>query len=218
MARALGVLVTAGLLAVCLTAPAAGHRADPDTLSRIDAVTPRVPGLSLRIVQRGDQLELSNRSGRVVVVQGYTREPYLRFLPDGTVQENRRSPAAYLNRDRYGTQRIPSRASPRATPRWVTVARNGRFAWHDHRIHYMALGTPRQVKDPGRPQKVFDWTVPLRAGSTPVVVTGALLWTPQGAGDDGGGSWLVVVGVLGLLACALAVVMLVRRRRTMQAA
>ena len=183
-------------------------------LSRVDAVRPGVPGLDLRTLQRGDQLELTNRSGRVVLVQGYRREPYLRFLPGGTVQENRRAPAAYLNRDRYGTQRIPSGASPRATPRWVTVARDGRFAWHDHRIHYMALGTPPQVKDPGRPQKVFDWKVPLRAGRAPVLVTGTLLWTPRGAGDDAGGSWLVVVVVLGLLACALVVVMLVRRRRS----
>ena len=73
-----------------------------------------------------DRIELRNGSNSTIVVDGYRNEPYLRFLPDGTVQVNRRSPALYLNEDRFGQVEIPRSARPSAPPSWQQVAQNGR--------------------------------------------------------------------------------------------
>ena len=45
--------------------------------------------------------------GVEVDVMGYQNEPYLRFAADGTVYENQRSPATYINGSRYGGGTIP---------------------------------------------------------------------------------------------------------------
>ena len=68
-------------------------------------------------------------------------EPYLRFLADGTVERNLRSEATYLNEDRQGAVDLPAQADHEAEPEWETVADDGTYAWHDHRIHWM--GTSR---------------------------------------------------------------------------
>jgi len=60
-------------------------------------VTPPTPGLTVRVLDAGNQLELTNHSEREVIVLGYRSEPYLRVGPTG-VYENKRSPSAYANR------------------------------------------------------------------------------------------------------------------------
>ena len=51
----------------------------------------------MRVLEAGNQLELTNRSGQEVIVLGYRSEPYLRVGPTGGY-ENQRSPSAYPNR------------------------------------------------------------------------------------------------------------------------
>ena len=76
------------------------------------ALTPALPGVTVRVLQFGDDLELVNRSGTEVVVPGYEDEPYLRIGPDG-VWRNQRSPATYINLDRYAPgRRCPPTADP----------------------------------------------------------------------------------------------------------
>ena len=76
-----------------------------------------------------------------VMVMGYQDEPYLRFRADGVVLENQRSPTTYLNQSRYGTT-APSGADPALPPDWLPVGQNGRYAWHDHRAHWMSQEPP----------------------------------------------------------------------------
>ena len=106
-----------------------------------------------------DRIQLRAEPGHEVVVLGYEDEPYLRFGADGTVDVNERSPAYYLNQDRFGEVEVPPDADPAAEPRWAEVAAAGTYDWHDHRIHYMAEGTPPQVTDESVETKVFDWAV-----------------------------------------------------------
>ena len=40
-----------------------------------------MPGLRFKILYGDDQVWLDNRSGRPVVIKGYSGEPYLRFGP-----------------------------------------------------------------------------------------------------------------------------------------
>ena len=131
-----------------------------------------------------------------MVVEGYRGEPYLRFLPDGTVQVNRRSPAAYLNEDRFAQVEVPATRRPdarrRAGSRW---RENGRYDWHDHRIHWMSKTPPQPVReDESRRVKIFDWSVPVVGGRAAARRSGhahlarqGRRRVPAGRGDLAGG-------------------------------
>jgi MYXO-CTERM domain-containing protein len=207
----LRLLVAVSALMALAAAPAAlAHQGNPNYRSVIDQVSPKVSGVRFEVLNLDDRLELQNTSGKTVVIQGYQGEPYARLLGDGTVQVNRRSPAFYLNDDRFGAVKVPSTAKPGAAPQWQVVDRAGRFQWHDHRIHWMSSVPPKQVTDKGKRTKVFDWSVPLRVGGTRGAVTGTLFWQPTAGGGAPVGAYagLAAIALLGLGAVAL-----VRRRR-----
>ncbi|TFV78299.1 hypothetical protein E4P39_03500 [Blastococcus sp. CT_GayMR19] len=175
------LLAVLGLLAVAGPASAhvGGGAAGSDFAGRVLSVRPDVPGLSVRILQFGDELELVNGTATEVLVPGYSGEPYLRIGPDG-VWRNSRSPATYINLDRYGRTSLPAAADVAAEPAWEQVSTQPHYVWHDHRTHWMSenLLPPGVVEDPGRSQTVFEWTVPLVHGDTAVEVTGELTWSP----------------------------------------
>jgi hypothetical protein len=210
MFRLRAVVAVAALLALAVAPAASAHQGNPNYRSVIDGVTPKVSGVRLQILNLDDRLELQNDSGRTVVVQGYDGEPYARLLADGTVQVNRRSPAFYLNDDRFAQVKVPASARPTATPQWQLVDKAGRFDWHDHRIHWMSEVPPKQVTDKGRRTKVFDWNVPLQVGSQRGSVNGTLFWQPTA----GGGAPVGAIAGLGAIALVgLGAVLVVRRRR-----
>jgi MYXO-CTERM domain-containing protein len=208
MRRALALAATV----VLVTAPAAAaHQGNPNYRSVVDSVTPAVKGLTLHVLNYDDRFELTNHSGRTVTVQGYDGEPYARVLADGTVEVNKRSPAYYLNDDRYADVKVPASADPKAPPQWSVVDRTGRLQWHDHRMHWMSQSLPPQVKDKSRRTKVFDYAIPLRVDAQRASVRGTLFWQPA----EGGGAPVGMFIVLGALALiAIAAVAVVRRRRS----
>lgn len=208
--------VAAALALLATAAPAAlAHKGNPNFRSTITALTPATPGVSLDILSLDDRIELTNRSAQTVTVDGYNDEPYLRILPDGTVELNRMSPATYLNEDRFGAVKTPAFASADAPPQWQVVDRTGRYEWHDHRIHYMAKGTPPQVKDTSKRTKVFDWKVPVSVGARPGAINGELFWVPK---DDSGPPLGAIVGLVALVLLGGGAVLLARRRRRAAAA
>jgi hypothetical protein len=178
------LVVLAGLLAcLAVAGPAAAHvgggAAGSDFDGRITSVEPAIPGLSVRILQFGDELELVNRTATEVTVPGYSDEPYLRIGPDG-VWRNRNSPATWINLDRYGRAALPESASSDAEPEWEQVSTEPSYVWHDHRTHWMSESTlpPQVAAAPDRSHTVSQWTVPLRHGDTAVEVAGVLTWSP----------------------------------------
>jgi hypothetical protein len=198
------LVVLLGMLAgVTMAGPAAAHvggeAAGSDFDGRVLAVTPAVPGLSVRVLQFGDEVELVNDSSTEVVVPGYQGEPYLRIGADG-VWRNAHSPATYINLDRYARVTLPETADERAAPEWVQVSTEAHYVWHDHRTHWMSEGLlpPRVAAEPDRGHTVSEWTIPLTHGGTPVEVTGVLTWSPPPS------PWLVwpVCAALALLAVA----------------
>jgi hypothetical protein len=209
MVAALRPAALALLLALLPAVPALAHEGNPDYRSEIEQIEPPVEGLDAEILNFDDSVRLENRSGETVLVEGYENEPYARLDADGTVEVNRRSPAYYLNTDRYAEAEVPASADPEATPEWEEVDGSAVFTWHDHRSHYMGTGTPPQVDDESVRTKVFDYGIPIEVGGQRGEIAGTLYWV----GDDGGIPVAPFVGLGVLVVIALAVVLIVRRRR-----
>src|SRR5271170_483637 len=121
--------------------------------SEIKSVDPKVPGVSLQVLEFADRLLLTNHSGKAVTVYGYSHEPYAQVLANGTVRFNTNSPAFYLNQNFYGNVTVPAHATPQAKPHWVVVDKAGELEWHDHRIHWMEPTVPPVVKNQGKRTK-----------------------------------------------------------------
>jgi hypothetical protein len=198
------------LVALALPAVVLAHAGNPNFRSNVTGVTPSVNGLDVHVQNYDDRLQMINKTGKTVTIFGYNDEPYAQLLADGTVQVNKRSPAYYLNDDRYANVQVPKSADPKATPQWTTLDKTGRFDWHDHRIHWMSTALPPQVKDKKKTTKIFDWKVPLAVAGARETVSGNLFWQPPAGGGVSTGA------IVALILVALgggAFVVIVRRRR-----
>ena len=209
--RAVVTSALAGILVALTAATAAAHGGNEKFRSEFESIRPQVPGVTIEVLNYDDRLLMINRTGKTVAITGYEREPYARLRGDGTVEVNRRSPTHYLNEERYGGTPVPTSADPKAPPQWQTVSRTGRFEWHDHRIHWMSKDTvPPQVKDEDKRTKVFDWRVPIRAGSQTAALTGVLYWQPAAAS---GVPTAAIVALAVLVIVTLVLFLVARRRR-----
>lgn len=181
-ARAAAVLWLAALPLVGGAGAAAAHGRGSDATNFRSTIlsAPVAGGLRWRVLGGDAQLELDNRGPRDVVVLGLQGEPYLRIGPRG-VFENRRSPTVPLQRARYAVPDMDDmepggpQADPDAAPDWVRVSVTPRWAWHDHRIHWMSPRTPDVA---GETVLIPRWEVPVLVGGAPAVVTGELRWIP----------------------------------------
>jgi MYXO-CTERM domain-containing protein len=204
------MLALVAALALVGAPAAAAHQGNPNYRSIVNGLTPSVRGLDVKVLNYDDRFELTNNTGKTVTIQGYNGEPYARLLSNGTVEVNKRSPAFFLNDDRYADVKVPASANPKAPAQWSVVDRTGRFQWHDHRMHWMGRGTPPAVKDKSKRTKVFDYSVPIAVGSDPGAIRGTLVWQPESGGGPAAGMY-IGLGVMALV--ALGVVGVVRRRR-----
>ncbi|HTA13540.1 MAG TPA: hypothetical protein VK781_01620 [Solirubrobacteraceae bacterium] len=177
--------------------------------SEITSIVPKVPGLSLEVLEFADRLVVRNHTGRTVTIYGYSGEPYARVQPDGATEQNVRSPAVYLNTNFYGNVTVPASANASLPPKWVLVDRTGQFEWHDHRIHWMSPVTPPEVTDKSKRTKIFDWSVPISVGAQKGVVDGQLFWVPESSKAP----TAAIVALIVIVALALGFVVWVRRRR-----
>ena len=202
-------LAAAALCALAAAAPALAHEGNPNYESLVRGVTPALDGFRVDVLNGDDRLEVVNRGDATVTIEGYNDEPYLRIAPDGTVSVNTRSPAHYLNQDRFSGAPVPDSADPEAEPRWRVVARTGRHEFHDHRMHWMARRDPEQVTDRSARTKIFDWSVPVRAEGRTGAITGTLFWRGDSEATPAG----AYVGFGAVVLLGLALVVVVRRRR-----
>lgn len=156
------------MAAILLLAGAARAGADPPGptkyRSEVVSVVPATSAVRLRFIGGDSFVELTVRRGHTAEVTGYRGEPYVRVAADGVVRENRASPTWALSQSRYGS----GSATGSAVPQWRVVARDGVFAWHDHRTHWMNPEPPPGAK-PG--DQVLEAVVPLRVDRTAVKVT-----------------------------------------------
>ena len=168
---------------VITAAPASAHDGGPGgTNFKSDVVDVPVDGVRWEVPVGDALVAARNDTDRELVVLGYQGEPFLRFVPGEGVFENRRSPATYLNADRFAEVAVPAEADPEAPPTWERVATGSSHAWHDHRIHWMSRTDPPAVQaDPGRGHTIFDWQIPfeLEGEDEQQVVRGTLRWLPS---------------------------------------
>ncbi|MFN3258185.1 MAG: hypothetical protein ACE37B_21100 [Ilumatobacter sp.] len=154
--------------------------ADPagptDYESEILSIEPETESIEVAILGGDSFVQLIASPGTEVLVDGYRAEPYLWFRSDGTVLENRNSPTTYLNEERYGSDEPPAFATADAEPDWEQVASNGRYAWHDHRAHWMQPIRPAG-KGPG--DRIVEAVIPIVVDGGDVSITVASTWLPE---------------------------------------
>ena len=190
--------VALGCLALT-AAPAAAHTVtgvQPTNFkSRIVSVSPRVAGITVRLLDLGNRVQLVNRTGSDVIVTGYQGEPYLRVGRQG-VFENLHSPAVYLNRPTTGpttSTTLPPAANPSAAPQWHRTGGGDEVRWRDRRTRWEGP-TPKGVE---AGSVVSTWALDLRQGDSAISVAGRIVWVPGPSVIP----WLVVaVGLLALTA------------------
>jgi hypothetical protein len=179
------VLTVAGLLAVASVAAAptasahtVGGNGATNFSTRLASFGPHIPaGITLRVVENGNRLELDNHSPHTVIVLGYGGEPYLRVSPTG-VDQNQRSTATYLNTDRFIVTTVPAGVDNTGTD-WKHLSDTPTARWHDHRVHWMSASLPLAVaNDPSTARQVYPWTIKFLIDGRPVAATGSLNWTP----------------------------------------
>lgn len=167
----LGVLCAAALM------PDSAH-ADPpgptDYLTQIVSIEPTTDVIDVEIVGGDSFVMMTVSPGSEVDVVGYHGEPYLRFLPDGEVLENRGSPTYHASLTRYGSA-IPAGIDASSDPRWERVGGDATFAWHDHRTHWMNEFRP-PGKQPG--DVILQATVPLVVDGAPTSLAVDSTWLP----------------------------------------
>ena len=178
------VLLAAGVLPVAVAAPAAAHGVGvglrpTNYHTEVTGISPPVQGLTVRIREAGDKVELENTSGREVLVLGYSQEPYLRVGPDG-VFENRRSPTSWANRSLAPAGKAPSEYDPAAEPRWQRIGSRPLAVWPDQRSHWTNPQDPPEVRRARgeRHLVVPRWQIPLRQGTQTILISGTITWVP----------------------------------------
>ncbi|MEE8600221.1 hypothetical protein [Euzebya tangerina] len=179
-ARVVTVSVLGLLIMAFVASPAAAHGrgSDATNFTSVITATPEVDGLQWQVLNGDEYLELRNDTDDEVRVPGYTGEPYLRIGPEG-VFRNRNSAATYLNEDRFGQTAVPAGVGAQEDPEWEQISEGSTYAWHDHRIHWMAQADPPAVAaNPGTVQTVNAWTVPVEIGGASREVAGDLIWVP----------------------------------------
>jgi hypothetical protein len=206
--RTLACAVAAAALTLGAPAAALAHQGNPNYRSVVTRITPPIPGVRLSVLNYDDRLLLQNAARADVVVLDYRQKPYIHAAPDGTVSVNTNSEAYYLNEDRTGQAPVPTGLG--SQPAWKLVTRNGRYDWHDHRIHWMGTGDPPNLKDKGVRTKIDDWSVPLRVNGKAGAISGTLTWVPRANAPLPLGAIFAFAALLIVLSL---LVFVIRRRR-----
>lgn len=176
MKRVLRAMLLGTLLALAIGTPVLADPAGPtDYRSEILAIDPATPTIDVEIIGGDSFLQLEAEPGTTVLVVGYQGEPYLRFLPEGGVLENRNAPTTYTNESRYGGDEIPPNAVADAEPDWEQVSGGHRWAWHDHRIHWMQRSRPLGAS---AGDQILEAVVPLAVDGVDVDIVVISTWQP----------------------------------------
>jgi len=201
------------VLCALVAVPVAGaHLGGPKGFkSTVTSYTPATKGIQAIMLGGDDRLVVHNNTGETLIIKGYSGEPYLRFSKDA-VYQNDRSPAVFLNSDRYANVQVPPTVSAKAKPQWEKMLPGHAFTWHDHRVHWMSPILPPAVqKDPGKTHYIFNWTIPAELNGKPLTIHGTLNYVPP-ATSSSPRWWLLAVLVTLAVVGGVAAFFLYRRQ------
>jgi hypothetical protein len=172
----IGVIVLAFWLVSPGVALAHGGGSEDGYVSTVDYIQ-NAQGVDAQASGDG-HLSFTAPAGHVVIVKGYSGEPYLRFR-SGRIDENERAPTTFINREKPP----PAGVDAKAPPAWREVASGLRYTWHDHRTHWMSPQPPAVVKNaPHTAHHIFDWKVTGTVDARPFSIVGTLDWGPSKSG------------------------------------
>jgi hypothetical protein len=178
------VLALAGMVLVGGAGAASAHAvgggpAASNYRTNVRGIEPAIPGLSVRVVDGGNQLELTNRGAQEVIILGYENEPYLRVGPSGAF-ENERSPSTFSNRSTTAPTQIPAEFSAAAQPDWRRVSSQPVVVFHDHRAHWSGGADPAAVQRARSKRQLVtpNWQVPIKVGDRTSILSGNIEWVP----------------------------------------
>ncbi len=197
LVRALALAVVAGLASVVVVAaPADAHTitgvAPTDYRSEVIGVSPRLPGVSVRLLDLGNRVEVVNRGTTDVVILGYQGEPYLRVGPSGSF-ENTRSPAVVLNKVGATSTTAPTNPAPSGPPVWHRTSEGRSARWRDRRTRWEGPAPPAVKSAPDQRHVVVpQWLIGLRQGTQGATVSGSITYVPGPSPVP----WLAVAGLL----------------------
>ncbi len=209
MRRTRWVVLVAMFVLLVPASAAFAHGGNPNYRSVINEVTPSMPEVKFQVLNYDSYMQLLDQSGHEVVIYGYEGEPYARILKDGTVQVNERSPALYLNENRFAEVKPPPTANAKARPKWKTFDHSASFIWHDHRMHYMSPTTPATVTDEHKKTKIFNYEIPISDDGQRGAIHGTLFWV----GPASTSKTPFIIGGIAIVLIGGALVLFVRRRR-----
>lgn len=205
-------LVAVAALAGAPAAWAHGGTRSTGYVSTFSNLQPLVLGVTVNVFGSNNTMNLSNYSGKNIVVLGRAGEPYLRFTPGG-VQENMRSPTTYLNH----SQPVPAASGSAVMPKWRKVSNGTGYAWHDHRIVWTGSSPPPVVTTaPDTSHLIFRWAIPATADGKRFLIKGFLGWAPPPEKPGESSRWWIVAAAAGasaIVATALALGSRARRAR-----
>ncbi|MGN6274744.1 MAG: LPXTG cell wall anchor domain-containing protein [Solirubrobacterales bacterium] len=209
MRRSLRVALVAVLVLLAPASSAFAHGGNPNYRSVIKKVTPSIPNVKFQVLNYDSYMQLLDQHGHEVTIYGYEGEPYARILKNGTVQVNERSPALYLNENRFAEVTVPPIANAKAPPKWKTFDHSATFIWHDHRMHYMSPSIPPQVKDQSKKTKIFNYSIPIRVDNKKGAIKGTLYWV----GPANTSKTPFIIAGIAIVVLGGAAVLFIRRRR-----
>jgi hypothetical protein len=162
----------AAAVVVAAALPAAAHQGDPNVFTRIDAVTPELPGVTVEVRSGvADQLLVVNTTPTPVEVLDASGRTFLRIGPDD-VEADYAEPDWYTSNSPLGAARTPA---PGGKPDWRVVARGNAWGWFDHRLHERPFTAPPAARTVTR---LAEWSVPLRHNGSRVTVRGHVEYRP----------------------------------------
>ena len=192
--RLCSLVLIASVVVLSVPATAFGHlqtgTLSTDFEARIGGFRPAAPGVSARVLEGDQKLEVSVQPPHVVIVRGLLGEPFLRFSSSG-VEANVASPTA------SSTKVVPaSEAVSFGHVVWRRVSGGHVFAWHENRLRPLPVVSGTSAA----PRRVAAWSIPMLVDGRHTVLAGTEWYATRPALWPWIAAGLALVAAAGLMA------------------